>query len=411
MTRQRVRGAARAVLVLLVLLWATPVYAADPPDNPDDPRATVDVQINPSPQTDMHAMAILATPLYAASDAFAAWVGASVALITSTPPTFTTDLATTGTDPQDVARLLAIAASAVLLVLVSYQILGCLTRRRRGDVRPILLRSSVALVLIWGMWYVGAVLIALTNTLSASLGLQQVSTDLVLLPARVVPTSLVSFALGVVLCLYWAMLGLITFAAIVRIVEVNLLLMVAPLAGLSVAWGRDWGYTRAWATRLVGTLLTPILWSCVLTVGRAAGDRAITDANLGNGLVQLAIQCCTFVLVLESARLLGLVAPDAPVFTSWAASAQIGHAALRTAGHVVSTIRARDRAPTTARQGGRARQPPAPHSTVPPPARTPRHDTPQSPPVPAAPTTHTTTPPPDPPPAPITAAHTQEHHV
>jgi hypothetical protein len=56
---------------------------------------------------------------------------------------------------------------------------------------------------------------------------------------------------------------LLVFKAIGRLVFVNLLIIVSPLAGLAVL-SSGWNYARVWFFRFVELLVTPIAWVIVL---------------------------------------------------------------------------------------------------------------------------------------------------
>jgi hypothetical protein len=117
-----------------------------------------------------------------------------------------------------------------------------------------------------------------------------------------------SLAIALVTLLYWAILALLALHAIARIVMVNLLLIVSPLAGLAIATGGGWNYARVWFFRLMELLATPIIWGLTLGFGRAlmSGFGVDTQPILGPILAVFAM-----LLVFKAPKLLGFAAQEA----------------------------------------------------------------------------------------------------
>lgn len=117
-----------------------------------------------------------------------------------------------------------------------------------------------------------------------------------------------SLAVALVTIAYWAILALLALHAIARIVMVNLMLIVSPLAGLAIVTGSGWNYARVWLFRFVELLATPLIWGATLGFARAllSGFGADTHPILGPILAIFAMA-----LVFRAPRLLGLAAQEA----------------------------------------------------------------------------------------------------
>lgn len=118
----------------------------------------------------------------------------------------------------------------------------------------------------------------------------------------------ISLAIALVTIIYWAMLALLAIHALVRIVLVNLMLIVSPLAGLALVTGGGWNYARVWFFRFVELLATPLIWGLTLGFGRAlmSGFGVDTEPILGPILAVV-----TMFMVFKTPKLLGFAAQEA----------------------------------------------------------------------------------------------------
>lgn len=117
-----------------------------------------------------------------------------------------------------------------------------------------------------------------------------------------------NLAVALVTLAYWAILALLALHAIARIVMVNLMLIVSPLAGLALTTNGGWNYARVWFFRFVELLTTPLIWGMTLGFARSllSGFGADTNPILGPILAIFAM-CVVF----RAPRLLGLAAQEA----------------------------------------------------------------------------------------------------
>lgn len=118
----------------------------------------------------------------------------------------------------------------------------------------------------------------------------------------------ISLAIALVTILYWATLALLAIHALVRIVLINLMLIVSPLAGLAIATGGGWNYARVWFFRFVELLATPLIWGLTLGFGRAlmTGFGVDTQPILGPILAVVSM-----LMVFKAPRILGFAAQEA----------------------------------------------------------------------------------------------------
>jgi hypothetical protein len=130
-----------------------------------------------------------------------------------------------------------------------------------------------------------------------------------LFPAATDPLSATALSLtfALVTLAYWFLLALLVLKAIGRIVLVNLLIIVSPLAGLGILSG-GWNYASIWFFRLIELLVTPIAWAIVLGFLRnLLGAFQIGD----NIFLAYALSCYILYITPKAPQVLGLAARDA----------------------------------------------------------------------------------------------------
>jgi hypothetical protein len=119
-------------------------------------------------------------------------------------------------------------------------------------------------------------------------------------------SALISLSWAIVLLAYWCLMGLLVFKAIGRLVLVNLLIVVSPLAGLAVLSG-GWNYARVWFFRFVELLVTPIAWAVVLGYMRNLMGEFGTQ---GNQLLAMLMGAYALYLIPKAPTVLGLAARE-----------------------------------------------------------------------------------------------------
>lgn len=118
---------------------------------------------------------------------------------------------------------------------------------------------------------------------------------------------LVSLVIALVTLAYWGLLAYLVLLSIGRLVWVNLLLIVSPLAGLSVLTGGGWNYAAVWFFRLLELLLTPVAWGLVLGFMRGL----IGDFGVGNDqLLSLVMGTYVLFLIPKAPKALGFAARE-----------------------------------------------------------------------------------------------------
>lgn len=117
-----------------------------------------------------------------------------------------------------------------------------------------------------------------------------------------------SIAVALVTIAYWAILALLALHAIARIVMVNLMLIVSPLAGLAITTNGGWNYARVWFFRFVELLATPMVWGITLGFARAILSGFGVDSNPILGPILAIFAMC---LVFKAPKVLGLAAQEA----------------------------------------------------------------------------------------------------
>ncbi|MFV9506942.1 MAG: hypothetical protein AB4911_20520 [Oscillochloridaceae bacterium umkhey_bin13] len=220
--------------------------------------------------------------------------------------------------PQALHDIMRQAALSILVVICTYRALFVLTSGAfRDGLVDLLIAFFGGLLGIQGAWWFCTLFVRAANLITAQMlsvafggGL---GNWIPLDPQNYFWSSLssiqgVSLAIALVTILYWGTLALLAVHALVRIVMVNLMLIVSPLAGLALATGGGWNYARVWFFRFVELLATPLIWGLTLGFGRAlmTGFGVDTQPILGPILAVI-----TMLMVFKAPRMLGLAAQEA----------------------------------------------------------------------------------------------------
>ncbi len=220
--------------------------------------------------------------------------------------------------PQALHDIIRQVALSILVVICTYRALFVLTSGMfREGLIDLLIGFVGGLLGIQGAWWFCTLFVRaanlITDTMLAAAFGGGLSNWLPLDPQNTFWSSLssiqgVSLAIALVTILYWGTLALLAIHALVRIVLVNLMLIVSPLAGLALVTGGGWNYARVWFFRFVELLATPLIWGLTLGFGRAlmSGFGVDTEPILGPILAVV-----TMVLVFKAPKALGLAAQEA----------------------------------------------------------------------------------------------------
>lgn len=220
--------------------------------------------------------------------------------------------------PQALHDLMRQVALSILAVVCTYRALFVLTSGMfRDGLVDLLMSFFGGLLGIQGAWWFCTLFIRAANLitdqmLSVAFG-GGLGNWIPLDPATYYWGALsgiqgVNLAIALVTILYWGTLALLAVHALVRIVMVNLMLIVSPLAGLAIATGGGWNYARVWFFRFVELLATPLIWGLTLGFGRAlmTGFGVDTQPILGPILAVI-----TMLMVFKAPKLLGFAAQEA----------------------------------------------------------------------------------------------------
>lgn len=220
--------------------------------------------------------------------------------------------------PQALHNLMRQVALSILVVICTYRALFVLTSGSFRDGLVDLLTSFVGgLVGIQGAWWLCTLFVRAANLitermLAATFG-GGLTNWIPLDPQTYFWANLsgiqgISLAIALVTLLYWATLALLAIHALVRIILVNLMLIVSPLAGLALVTGGGWNYARVWFFRFMELLATPLIWGLTLGFGRAlmSGFGVDTQPILGPILAVV-----TMLMVFKAPKALGFAAQEA----------------------------------------------------------------------------------------------------
>ena len=220
--------------------------------------------------------------------------------------------------PQALHDIMRQVALSILVIICTYRALFILTSGMFRDGLIDLLTSFLGGLLgIQGAWWFCTLFVRAGNLitdqiLAAAFG-GGLNNWIPLDPQNYFWSSLsgiqgISLAIALVTILYWATLAMLAIHALVRIVMVNLMLIVSPLAGLAIATGGGWNYARVWFFRFVELLATPLIWGLTLGFGRAlmSGFGVDTEPILGPILAVV-----TMFMVFKAPKVLGFAAQEA----------------------------------------------------------------------------------------------------
>jgi len=121
----------------------------------------------------------------------------------------------------------------------------------------------------------------------------------------------ISIVYHIVALIYWIVLALLVFHAFVRIILVNLMIIVSPLAGLAIATNGAWAYARTWFLRMVELLSTPVIWLITIAFGHSMVNTFGFGADPILGPIFAAL---TLLMVFRAPQVVGLAVREAGSF-------------------------------------------------------------------------------------------------
>jgi hypothetical protein len=264
--------------------------------------------------------------------------------------------------PQALHDIMRQVALSILVVICTYRAVFVLTSGRfRDGLIDLLIAFFGGLAGIQGAWWFCTLFVRAANLitdrmLAAAFG-GGLNNWIPLDPQSTYWSSLngiqgISMAIAIVTIIYWGTLALLAIHALVRIIMVNLMLIVSPLAGLAIVTGGGWNYARVWFFRFVELLATPLIWGLTLGFGRAlmTGFGVTTEPILGPILAVI-----TMLMVFKAPKLLGFAAQEA--VTGMRSVVRMGERAAF-AGLMGGSVAASAAAGTAAAAGGSGSAPP-----------------------------------------------------
>lgn len=220
--------------------------------------------------------------------------------------------------PQAMHNIMRQVALSILVIVCTYRAVFVLTGNSfRSGLTDLLITFIGGVAGIQGAWWFCSLFVRAGNVITQAV-LQNafgagLNNWIPLDPATYYWSNLsgiqgASLAIALVTIAYWAILALLALHAIARIVMVNLMLIVSPLAGLAIATGGGWNYARVWFFRFVELLATPLIWGATLGFARSlmSGFGADTHPILGPILAIFAMA-----MVFKAPRMLGFAAQEA----------------------------------------------------------------------------------------------------
>lgn len=220
--------------------------------------------------------------------------------------------------PEAMHNVMRQVALSLLVIVCTYRAIFVLVGTSyRSDLIDLFITFIGGLVGIQGAWWLCGIFVRSANVITQAI-LQNafgagLNNWIPLDPATYFWSSVsgiqgTNLAVALVTLAYWAILALLALHAIARIVMVNLMLIVSPLAGLALATGGGWNYARVWFFRLVELLATPLIWGMTLGFARSlmSGFGVDTQPILGPILAIFAM-CMVF----RAPKLLGFAAQEA----------------------------------------------------------------------------------------------------
>jgi hypothetical protein len=324
---------------------APPPGAAAPsgildPSNPMNPGFWADARAMGSKWLADNMILGAGVTLLSASAALSGLADVVVGLIFTTPLELTTRPTVTAGgplgSPQGLARTMAQAATAIIVVVLTFRLVGLLWADQHGAVIDLIVQFIAAMALTWGSWGLCDVMIQFANLLAQNIvrGAFGGGWPLLTVPP-VSPSPGVSLVYALAIAVYYLLLAALCFQAFKRIIVINILLVAAPLAGVAILTDGAWNYARVWFFRFVEALLTPILWATALGVVQALLTMLIVRVPPNEVLQASVIALLAafgYAAVLDAPRITGLAAREALAAaraTSWAAWAAAAWAARR----------------------------------------------------------------------------------
>jgi hypothetical protein len=230
--------------------------------------------------------------------------------------------------PRGLAQTMAQAATAIIVVVLTFRLVGLLWADQHGAVIDLIVQFIAAMALTWGSWSLCDVMIQFANLLAQNIvrGAFGGGWPLLTVPP-ISPSPGVSLVYALAITAYYLLLAALCFQAFKRIIVINILLVAAPLAGVAILTDGAWNYARVWFFRFVEALLTPILWATALGVVQALLTALIVRVPPGEVLQAAVIALLAafgYAAVLDAPRITGLAAREALAATraaSWAAAA------------------------------------------------------------------------------------------
>jgi hypothetical protein len=217
--------------------------------------------------------------------------------------------------PKALHNIVRELALGLLIMLMLYRGLLLLAGSDLGEVVDLVVSIIKGAAAIQLAWVIGGICIKIANMVAEKMAVIAFGTGLdAILPLDPVTMFWGSLTQGsniaiALLCLvYWGTLGVMALHALARIVLVNIMLIVSPLIGLSMASGNGgWNYSRVWFFRFVELLSTPIIWAASLGFahGLMSGFGVATHPILGPVLGIFAM--C---MALKAPKLVGLAAQE-----------------------------------------------------------------------------------------------------
>ena len=312
-------------------LAAAPAGALDP-SNPMNPGFWADARAMGSKWLSDNMILGAGVTLLSASAGLSGLADVLTGLIFTTPLELTTRPTVTAGgplgSPQGLAQTMAQAATAIIVVVLTVRLVGLLWAAQHSAIIDLIVQFVAAMALTWGSWSLCDVMIQFANLLAQNIvrGAFGGGWPLLTVPP-VSPSPGVSLVYALAITAYYLLLAALCFQAFKRIIVVNILLVVAPLAGVAILTDGAWNYARVWFFRFVEALLTPILWATALGVVQALLTTLIVRVPPGEVLQAAVIALLAafgYAAVLDAPRITGLAAREALAATramSWAAAA------------------------------------------------------------------------------------------
>lgn len=294
--------------------------------NPNDPLAWLQLGFNPGKwllDSVLGAVSGIILSIAGVFQSLALWgmgtpgEGASAAsgfisgsILFSTPLHYTTGWGGGVGSTQWIYNIIRLAAISIMTLVFTYRLIRLLAAYNREAAVDLAFAFIDGVIVTQASWSICELLIRAANIIGAFVvdGFTFWDGNLIFYAATpdVGESALISLSWAIVLVAYWCLLGLLVFKAIGRLVLVNLLIIVSPLAGIAVLSG-GWNYARVWFFRFVELLITPIAWAIVLGYMRNLMGEFGTQ---GNQLLAMLMGAYALYLVPRAPEVLGLAARE-----------------------------------------------------------------------------------------------------